>query len=235
MKSENMSVNLTKSETTYPRESSRAWSLPIKRAIDFIGSLIGLVVLSPVFLIIVVLIRRESSGPAIFKQTRLGRNGKPFTFYKFRSMLEDSGSSVHENYIYELIHGQDVKATLANGGEKAFKLTDDNRITRFGRFLRRTSLDELPQLINVLKGEMSLVGPRPAIPYEVKMYKDWYKRRLTVVPGITGLWQVSGRSELSFEDMVRLDIDYVDNWSLWSDIKILSKTIWVVLRRRGAW
>lgn len=235
MKSENIPVNLTESGTTYLRESSRTLSLVIKRVIDFAGSLTGLVVLSPLFLIITILIKLDSTGPTVFKQTRLGLNGKPFIFYKFRSMLNNSDSSVHQEYIYEQIHGEEVKATLLHGGEKAFKLVEDGRVTKVGRILRRTSLDELPQLINVLKGEMSLVGPRPPIPYEVKMYKEWYKRRLTVVPGITGLWQVSGRSELSFEDMVRLDIAYVDNWSVWLDIKILFKTIWVVLRRRGAW
>lgn len=213
----------------------RRVSLVIKRTIDITGASIGLVILSPVLLFIAILIKLDSPGPVIFSQTRLGLNCEPFTFYKFRSMRLNSDSAVHKRYIYELINGHSRPSTDLNGGKKAFKLTNDSRVTRVGRVLRRTSLDELPQLLNVLKGKMSLVGPRPAIPYEVQMYKDWYQRRMTVTPGMTGLWQVNGRSERSFDEMVKLDLEYIDNWSLLLDLKILYRTISAVLGRKGAW
>lgn len=213
----------------------RRVSLLIKRAIDIIGALVGLVIFSPVFLFVTVLIKLDSPGPAVFKQERLGLNGRHFTFYKFRSMQHNCRHDLHKKYVRQLIQGQGQAPSSAKEGEETFKITDDPRVTKIGRILRRTSLDELPQLFNVLKGEMSLVGPRPAIPYEIPMYKDWYIRRLSVAPGISGLWQVSGRSERTFDEMVELDLEYVDNWSLLLDLKIIWRTISVVLKREGAW
>ena len=229
------SIPSTKSESKtiiLPEQSpglvKQSTGLVIKRALDIFGSLFGLVVLSPLFLLITIFVKLESKGPAIFKQTRVGKGCRPFTFYKYRSMNENSDPNPHQKYISELIGGERAQ-------DEVYKLTDDNRVTKVGRILRKTSLDELPQLFNVLKGDMSLVGPRPALPYEVKMYKDWYKDRLSVTPGMSGLWQVSGRSQKNFDEMVKLDLAYINKWSLWLDIKILLKTFLVVFSRQGAW
>jgi len=235
MKLESTSVNITKSGLKVATKEGQSFALAMKRAIDIVGSLVGLIILSPLFLLIVIFIKLDSSGPVIFKQTRVGRGGRTFTFYKFRSMYQNNDNSIHQKYIGDLIRGAARATAKSVGAKKVFKMDKDPRITRVGRILRRTSLDELPQLFNVLKGDMSLVGPRPGLPYEVKMYKNWYSRRLTTIPGITGLWQVSGRSERTFDEMVALDLEYIDNWSLWLDIKILFKTIFVVLKREGAW
>jgi len=224
-KSESKTIILPEQSPGLVKRSS---GLVIKRALDIVGSLFGLVALSPLFLLITIFVKLESKGPAIFKQTRVGKGCRPFTFYKYRSMNENSDPNPHQNYISELIGGERAQ-------DEVYKLTDDNRVTKVGRILRKTSLDELPQLFNVLKGDMSLVGPRPALPYEVKMYKDWYKHRLSVTPGMTGLWQVSGRSQKNFDEMVKLDLAYIDKWSLWFDIKILLKTFLVVFSRQGAW
>ncbi len=205
----------------------------LKRLIDLLGAGLGLVLLAPFMAAVVVLIRLDSSGPAIFKQTRVGKDGRPFTFYKFRSMYCNTRSDVHEQYMAKLIEGEDLDSLTGTTG--SFKLEDDSRVTRVGRILRRTSIDELPQLANVLLGQMSLVGPRPALEYEVDSYKDPHFRRLEAVPGMTGLWQVSGRTKTSFEEMVSLDIAYIDNWSLPLDIRILWQTVFVVLGREGAW
>ncbi len=208
----------------------------IKRSIDIIGALVGIILFSPVMLVIAILIKITSCGPVLFKQERIGFLGKKFTFLKFRSMYTDCSEERHRQYVTNLI-----KNTLGITGDEAeckpvYKMDDDPRITPFGYFLRRSSLDELPQLINVLKGEMSLVGPRPPISYEVKNYENWHLRRVVEVkPGITGLWQVEGRSTTTFNEMVRLDISYVNNFSLWLDLKILFKTIWVVLTAKGAY
>ncbi|HZD60060.1 MAG TPA: sugar transferase [Anaerolineae bacterium] len=204
----------------------------LKRAIDFIGSAVGLVLLSPLFLVIAILIRIDSPGPAIFAQRRIGKGGKEFTFYKFRSMYQDCDNRLHQEYMAKLINSGDEDL---KGKAGCFKIEDDPRVTRVGRILRKSSLDELPQLINVFKGDMSLVGPRPALPYEVKMYEPWHARRLSAIPGITGLWQVGGRSEKNFKEMVELDLKYIDNWSVWLDMKILLKTFQVIFNRRGAW
>ena len=229
------SIPSTKSESKtiiLPEQSpglvKQSPGLVIKRALDIVGSLFGLVALSPLFLLITIFVKLESKGPAIFKQTRVGKGCRPFTFYKYRSMNENSDPNPHQKYISELIGGERAQ-------DEVYKLTDDNRVTKVGRILRKTSLDELPQLFNVLKGDMSLVGPRPALPYEVKMYKDWYKDRLSVTPGMSGLWQVSGRSQKNFDEMVKLDLAYINKWSLWLDIKILLKTFLVVFSRQGAW
>lgn len=204
---------------------------PSKRLLDVVGSGVGLILLSPVFAVFGVLIRLDSPGPFLFRQERLGRGGVPFTLYKFRTMASGNDSGVHVQYVQQMI--RDGGADLRNT-DGAFKLENDERITRFGRWLRRTSLDELPQLLNVLKGEMSLVGPRPPLAYEVELYTPRHARRLEVLPGMTGLWQVSGRNETTFEEMVDLDISYIDQWAPLMDLRILLRTMAVVLSGRGA-
>ncbi|MDQ4064728.1 MAG: sugar transferase [Actinomycetota bacterium] len=196
--------------------------LALKRSLDVLGSTIGLVLLSPAFLIFAVWIRKDSAGPVFFKQVRIGRDGHAFTCWKFRTMVADA-----EEKRRELEH-------LSEGPGLLFKLKDDPRVTRSGRFLRRYSLDELPQLYNVVKGEMSLVGPRPALPSEVEQYDDWVRNRLRVKPGMTGLWQVSGRTETSFADYVRYDLFYIQNWSLSLDLWILWRTFRAVFSAEGA-
>lgn len=206
-----------------------------KRLLDYIITVPGLILVLPVMAIIAIAIKLDSKGPVIFKQERIGLNGKPFMFYKFRSMVNDADTSIHEEYVTDLIQGNGTDQLKTYGAPQIFKLNKDGRVTKVGRILRRTSLDELPQLFNVIKGDMSLVGPRPPIAYEVEVYKDWHHHRLSVIPGITGLWQVSGRSELDFDDMVRLDIKYMEEWSFLLDTNILLKTFAVVLKRKGAW
>ncbi|MGZ6191967.1 MAG: sugar transferase [Syntrophales bacterium] len=211
---------------------SRQASSSIKKLIDTAGSLSALVFLSPIFLIIAAAVKLTSDGPVFFKQERMGLNGNIFTFLKFRSMYTNSDHTRHKDYITKFIgEGKD------NGNTPGvYKLSNDPRITPIGGFLRKTSLDELPQFINVLKGDMSLVGPRPPIPYECELYDIWHRRRmLSVKPGITGLWQVSGRSSTTFDEMVRLDLKYINGWSLWLDIKLLLKTPLVVLTGKGAY
>ena len=201
-----------------------------KRLLDITASLMLLIVLSPLFGIITYLVRRGSEGPAFFEQERIGQLGKPFNCFKFRSMRKDSDSSLHENFVGNFIESN-VSETAG-----VYKLTDDPRITRIGKFLRKTSLDELPQLINVLKGEMSLVGPRPPLRYELQKYSSWHRRRvLEAKPGMTGIWQLWGRSRTTFDEMVRMDLEYIRELSLWLDLKILLLTPWVVLRGRGAY
>jgi len=206
----------------------------IKRAIDIAGSLAALILGSPTFLAIAIAIKLTSRGPILFKQARVGQYGVPFTFLKFRSMYYLSDAKIHQEYVKRLISGNgDCK--LADGRAGVYKLKDDPRITPVGKFLRKTSLDELPQFLNVLRGEMSLVGPRPPIPYEIEAYDIWHRRRfLEVQPGITGLWQVKGRSKLRFDEMVRLDIRYTKDWSLGLDLKILLATPRAVLFGRDA-
>lgn len=207
----------------------------VKRVIDVVGSILALICLSPVFLIIAVAIKLTSKGPVFFRQQRVGQYGKLFTFLKFRSMQVNNNPSVHEEYVKKLIAGRAQRNPSNGNGEGVYKLTDDSRITKVGVFLRRTSLDEMPQFLNVLKGEMSLVGPRPAIPYEVEAYKTWHRRRvLEVKPGITGLWQVSGRNRVTFDEMVRLDLRYAKAWSPGMDIKILLLTPRAVFLGEGA-
>lgn len=209
-----------------------------KRVMDIGGSLLLLTILSPLLLTVAVMVKVSSRGPILYCQQRVGRYGKPFTFLKFRSMYTDNDATVHKDYVMQLIAGQ-AERHPANGngdGIGVYKLTNDKRITSVGAFLRRTSLDELPQLLNVLKGEMSLVGPRPAIPYEVAAYQTWHRRRiLEVKPGITGLWQVYGRGRVEFDDMVRLDLRYAREWSPWLDLKILLRTPRAVILGAGAY
>lgn len=196
----------------------------LKRVMDVSGSLALIILLSPVFLLIAIAIKLTSKGPVLYKQERLGRFGKTFTCLKFRSMKLDSNSKIHQEFITQVIKGT-YDGNSAEGGAPVYKMTRDPRVTRVGQLIRRTSLDELPQFFNVLKGEMSLVGPRPPIEYEYKEYDVWHRRRvLEVKPGITGLWQVRGRSRVRFDDMVRLDLQYARGWSLWLDIRILLAT-----------
>lgn len=196
--------------------------LLLRRIFDFVGSIILILILSPVFLLITLAIGLDSRGPAIYRQVRCGLNGRRFTFYKFRSMVQGAETRKGDLLAHNLMDGP------------VFKMKNDPRVTRVGRFLRKTSLDELPQLFNVLRGDMSFVGPRPPIPEEVEKYEGWQRRRLSMKPGITGLWQASGRNQIDFQQWMKLDLEYIDNWSMWLDFKILIKTILVVLLRKGA-
>ena len=218
------------------RDDSKGFPRLIKRMMDLAGSALALILLSPIFLAIYLAIKLTSKGPALFRQERVGQYGNNFTLLKFRTMNVSSDPGIHRDFVRRFISGQ-VDSEISERGENVvFKITEDPRITSVGRYLRKTSLDELPQFINVLKGEMSLVGPRPPIPYELENYDLWHKRRvLEAKPGITGLWQVSGRSKLSFDDMVRLDLRYARTWSLWLDFKILFQTIRAVLSGEGAY
>lgn len=220
------------------RNSQGKTHLFLKRVIDISGSILALLIFSPLFIIIALLIKVSSEGPVLFKQERLGHFGKKFIFLKFRTMYINSSPDIHKEYIKKFICEQRSydRRKVHNKEEVVYKINEDPRITPIGKFLRKTSLDELPQFINVLKGEMSLVGPRPPIPYEVENYDLWHRRRLLEVkPGITGLWQVKGRSSVSFDEMVRLDLRYIREWSLWLDIKILLQTPKAVLSLKGAY
>lgn len=195
----------------------------MKRLMDIVGALCGLIFLSPVFIIVAVLIKLEDSqGPVFFKQIRVGKDEKEFGMYKFRSMVTDA-----EEKLKDLLQHNEVSGAM-------FKMKEDPRVTKVGKFIRKTSIDELPQLINVLKGEMSLVGPRPPLSREVKEYTTYDKQRLKVTPGCTGLWQVSGRSNIGFEEMVELDLSYIQNRNLLLDIKIIFKTVGVLLGSKDA-
>lgn len=203
----------------------------LKRVIDVVIASIALVLLSPVMLLVALAIKLTSKGPVIFKQPRLGKGGVPFTFYKFRSMFVNGDDRIHREFTARLIRANHDGAIGSDG----FKIKSDPRVTPVGRFIRTTSLDELPQLFNVLAGDMSMVGPRPCIPYEAENYEPWHLRRiLAAVPGITGLWQVEGRSRVSFSEMVRMDLRYIRECSLQLDLRILIKTVAVVLRCDGA-
>jgi lipopolysaccharide/colanic/teichoic acid biosynthesis glycosyltransferase len=205
----------------------------IKRGLDVVGSLTLLLLLSPVLFLIAGLLKVTSAGPVVFRQTRIGQSAKPFTMLKFRTMRVDADPSLHHEFVTRFIKSS---AQLHPAGRKAvFKLTNDPRVTPLGRILRKTSLDELPQLWNVLKGDMSLVGPRPPLAYEVEQYRPWHWRRiLDAKPGMTGLWQVTGRSRTTFDEMVRLDLRYVRSRSLWADIRILLATPRAVVSGKGA-
>ena len=203
-----------------------------KRALDIVGSLGLLALFSPALLVIWAVVNRTSPGPVLHHQVRIGRRGEPFTMYKFRTMHVNAGNAVHRDYMTWFIKSSGQQPRTGN---EVFKLTDDPRITPTGRFLRKTSLDELPQFWNALRGDMSLVGPRPPLPFEVERYQPWHRRRvLDVKPGITGLWQVNGRSRTTFDEMVRLDLRYARTYSLWTDIKILAATPKAVISGKGA-
>jgi lipopolysaccharide/colanic/teichoic acid biosynthesis glycosyltransferase len=215
----------------------RGLALACKRTIDVLLSVVLLVALAPLLAVVAVAIRSETPGPVLFRQTRIGRGGRPFTMVKFRSMTIDADPDLHERFVTQLLRAPEVPVGHADGTDATgpvFKLTTDPRVTRTGAMLRRLSLDELPQLWNVIRGDMSLVGPRPDVPYAVAEYEDWAWRRFEVLPGLTGLWQVTGRGTLSPAEMLRLDVLYVDRWSLRLDLRLLLATIPTVLRRTGS-
>ena len=204
----------------------------LKRVIDVVGAFVLLCLLAPILVLIALVIRLSSKGPVIFRQARVGQYGKLFNFWKFRTMHVDSDTAIHKEYVTNFISREQPPAETGT----VYKITNDPRVTPVGRFLRKTSLDELPQLWNVLYGDMSLVGPRPPLPYELECYELWHRRRiLEVKPGITGLWQVTGRSRTTFNEMVRLDLRYVQQWSIWLDLKILLQTPKAVLMGGGAY
>ena len=208
----------------FENESTRGFSFyeAIKRLIDIICSFVGILVLSPLFIIIAIIVKFTSKGPIFFSQKRVGRNGKEFDMYKFRSMV---------------VNAEELKEKLAAQNEMSgpmFKMKDDPRVTKVGKFIRKTSIDELPQLWNVLKGNMSLVGPRPSLPKEVAQFEDWMYKRLEVKPGLTCYWQVSGRNNIDFEDWMKLDIRYVEERNLWIDIKLIFKTVGVLFGDKNA-
>lgn len=208
--------------TSFKQESLTIYSV-LKRAIDIIGSLAGLILLSPLFIFIGILIKMEDpSGPIFFYQTRVGKNERLFRMYKLRSMYTNA-----EDKLKDLLDKNEISGAM-------FKMRDDPRVTRVGRIIRKTSIDELPQLINVLRGEMSLVGPRPPLTREVAEYTNYEKKRLAVTPGCTGLWQVSGRNNLSFKEMVELDITYISKRCIWFDIKIIFRTMKAMLGSQDA-
>ena len=208
----------------FESEATRGFSFyeAIKRLIDITCSFVGILVLSPLFIIIAIIVKFTSKGPIFFSQKRVGRNGKEFDMYKFRSMV---------------VNAEELKEKLAAQNEMSgpmFKMKDDPRVTKVGKFIRKTSLDELPQLWNVLKGDMSLVGPRPSLPKEVAQFEDWMYKRLEVKPGLTCYWQVSGRNNIDFEDWMKLDIRYVEEKTLWIDIKLNCKTEFVLFGDKNA-
>jgi lipopolysaccharide/colanic/teichoic acid biosynthesis glycosyltransferase len=212
----------------------RRFKLAMKRIIDIVGSAAALLVCLPLLWLIAFAIKATSKGPVLFSQTRVGQYGKRFIVLKFRTMYTDIDRSVHKKFVTTLIADKQEKDPSVENGERIYKLTNDKRITQIGSFLRRTSLDELPQFFNVLRGEMSLVGPRPAVRYEVAAYQTWHRRRvLEFKPGITGLWQVEGRSKVKFDDMVRMDLRYATSWSIWLDLKLLLLTPLAVIKGTG--
>jgi exopolysaccharide biosynthesis polyprenyl glycosylphosphotransferase len=226
--------------TLYPdltrRDSARKLFCAIKRIMDSVFSALALLLLLPLLLVIALAIKLTSKGPVFFRQKRVGQYGEQFVFLKFRSMYVNNDATAHKAFVRQLIAGQAADNPSNGNGQTVYKLTKDSRITRVGAFLRKTSLDELPQFWNVLRGEMSLVGPRPAIAYEVEVYDIWHRRRvLEAKPGITGLWQVNGRSRIKFDDMVRLDLRYAKTWSPWMDLKILMRTPVAVVFGDGAY
>jgi lipopolysaccharide/colanic/teichoic acid biosynthesis glycosyltransferase len=225
--------------TLYPdlinKDKGKWFLLGSKRAMDILGSSLMLILCAPLFVIIAMTIKATSRGPVLFRQQRVGQFGQCFTFLKFRSMRVDNDHNVHKEFVMKLIANETVRDASSRNGEGIFKIANDSRVTRVGKILRRTSLDELPQFLNVLIGDMSLVGPRPPIPYELAAYQTWHRRRvLESKPGITGLWQVTGRSRVKFDEMVRLDLRYASTWSPWLDFKILLRTPIAVIKGAGA-
>lgn len=202
------------------------------RTLDVLVALVAMVVCAPLLALACLAIRLERGGPAIFSQRRLGRDKRPFTMHKLRTMRQAADAEVHRRYVEQLIAGDQVTHTDEQGRE-LYKLASDDRVTYVGRFLRKSSLDELPQIFDVLRGHMSLVGPRPVIPYEAELYPQAYDRRFAVKPGITGLWQVSGRNERTYREMVELDIAWAERRSVCLYLSILLRTPWLLLRRRG--
>lgn len=219
----------------FMRSNKEKALLMLKRAIDIVGSAAALIVCLPLLYAIAIAIKLTSEGPVLFRQRRIGQYGERFTLLKFRSMQKGNDNSVHKEFVMKLIKSDESLDPGSANGENVFKIVNDSRITTVGRCLRKFSLDELPQFYNVLVGEMSLVGPRPPLLYELKAYQPWHRRRiLDFKPGITGLWQVSARSTVAFDEMVRLDLQYASSWSPWLDIKILLRTPIVVIKGAGA-
>ena len=217
---DNINVNIN--SAVEKKEYRLIYSI-LKRIIDVVGALFGLIILSPILIIVGILIKLESKGPIIFAQKRVGLNGKDFKMYKFRSMV---------------INAEEIKEKLKEKNEMSgpmFKIKDDPRITKVGKFIRKTSIDEVPQLINVLKGDMSLVGPRPSLQNEVKEFESWMLKRLEVKPGLTCYWQVMGRNNIDFENWMKLDIKYVNERSFWLDIKLIFKTFFVLFGDKNAY
>jgi lipopolysaccharide/colanic/teichoic acid biosynthesis glycosyltransferase len=197
-----------------------------KRSLDLAASLLGLILASPILALVAVAVKLESRGPVLFRQERLGLGGRPFTVYKFRSMFSSAEQARHRDHARDLIRGDD---SATQPGEKVWvPIAADPRVTRLGAFLRRSHLDELPQLVNIVRGEMSLVGPRPPIPYEVEVYEPWHLRRLSVVPGMTGLWQATAWGRVSFDEGVALDLAYIDRRSFGFDLRLIGRTLWQI-------
>ena len=215
-----------------PAQAGTERSLAVKRTLDYLLAGAFVVLTAPLFALIALAIKVTSSGPVFFVQHRIGQDGRLFPFFKFRTMRHNSDDSAHREFSRDFITGSNGNTS---NGAKVYKLTRDPRVTWVGQFLRRTSLDELPQLFNVLRGEMSLVGPRPPLPYELEHYQDWHKRRLSICPGITGLWQVSGRSSVPFDEMVLLDVYYIEHRSTLMDLRIMAKTLPVMFNGSGAY
>jgi exopolysaccharide biosynthesis polyprenyl glycosylphosphotransferase len=227
--------NLTLYPDLLKHNKNRRPLLLVKRTIDVVGTVAMLILCAPLFLVIALAVKLSSEGPVFFRQKRVGQYGRSFTFLKFRSMYVNNDHSVHKEFVSQLIASR-PQTGQSEAGKQVFKIKNDTRITPIGRFLRRTSLDELPQFLNVLCGDMSLVGPRPPIPYELAAYQTWHRRRLLdVKPGITGLWQVTGRSSVKFDEMVRLDLRYALSWSPWLDLRILLRTPLAVIKGSGAY
>ncbi|MFB3887068.1 MAG: sugar transferase [Thermodesulfobacteriota bacterium] len=221
----------------FPEESVEVskFQRALKRGMDIVGCLVGILLFLPLMFLTAIAVKITSPGPIVFRQSRLGKKGTRFSFYKFRSMVMNGDDHIHRDYVANLIQGNLEKVGQEDQGILLYKIKSDPRITRVGRIIRKFSIDELPQLFNVLRGEMSLVGPRPPVIYEVEKYEPWHLRRiLDVKPGMTGLWQVDGRSKTPFQEMVRLDLRYAQNWSIWLDLKILIKTVRAVLCPSGA-
>lgn len=212
----------------------RGWRGAVKRALDVVGATAVLVILVPVLVMVAVAIKLDSRGPVFFHQTRVGRDKRPFTVHKFRSMVAGADPELHRIHLKRMTRGGSGERDGSKAEPPNYKIQNDPRITRVGRFVRRTSLDELPQLWNVVKGEMSLVGPRPEVPYSIEDYEPEHHRRFDVLPGLTGLWQVSGRSRLSQRQMLELDVEYVERWSLGFDVWLLLRTVPAVLRPERA-
>lgn len=208
------------------------WQRWLKRFFDVLITTAVILVIWPLLLLLALLVRLDSEGPIFYRQRRIGENSVPFYMLKFRSMRVDADERIHREHVVRLI-SENISVAENGDDQDSLKLRNDPRVTRVGRFIRKTSLDELPQLFNVLRGEMSLVGPRPPIPYEVDLYQDWHKRRLEAIPGVTGLWQVRGRNRVSFDEMVRMDLEYIEHQSIWLDLKLLIQTPFVLLRGAG--
>jgi lipopolysaccharide/colanic/teichoic acid biosynthesis glycosyltransferase len=227
---------LTRNHRVSRAGSEPRWQAALRRCADIVVAGLMIVLLAPVLIAVAIAVRLDSPGPSLFRQRRVGYGEREFTLFKFRSMRLDADPRGHREYVTALINGNgNENGSAPDGGrENLYKLAVDDRITPVGRWIRKWSLDELPQLFNVFSGDMTLVGPRPAIPYEVAEYPSWYLERFSVKPGLTGLWQVSGRSERTYEEMVRLDIEYAERRSVRLDFSILAKTPWVVVSRKGA-